>query len=830
MPREIDDPLLVKAFEAEERKRQKPATRELTDPMLVKAFEAKEAAGPTFGELGKDVGKQVAAGLGRGAVEIPLAIPRLASLAANYIAPESEFARSRQAWIDKTQESMGRLGLTPEAETAAGRYAGAVAEAVPGFAMPGVGFGGQIARGVATGVPGQVSRFRPIAQTIGGSLGAGVAGQAAEDLGADPITRGLASVAGGFGGALGAPRAAATLADVWFNQAGNVPLGPRAFVPTVPGVAPGSGANPFIRAQRAPGSAGGPAGPPTPTPGSTLGPIDAAAYDALHRAMVQAGVPPERIPQVIDDYAKARLARGSLNEPRGRSLAAGELALMDIDPALQSLAGSISRMSPEGANVIRPVITARQTGKPVPGLDPDMGVSTRARGTRVEDIPEGQFRPAGQDERIDDLLGRMLEIHDMPYHGHGRNVAETTAATVAAQQTAAKMHWGAVESAGSKVNVGADKGVQAAVQRWVDRMNTAGVSAKERGLIKSMLDQYAPEGADGVRRVAANINDFHLGKQFADDIVGNFYTGGGPDSGPTLGRIATTIKKDIVGAVDSIKKNGLGVKYREARAKFAGPEQAQREMAKGEQIWAGKLDAKATLDPLWDAEREARSRVAVARKAKDKEAAAAALAEARELRASIKRIKHGYRSAAVEEASGKDLASDKTRMFNTRERERQLSYMIERTETETGKPKASGTFSDRPQRFFSALEQGEDRFIQSRNVIQGGSPTQERAIRDQLFDTLHTARDILTGGPTVAIQRGAELLFEKFFGMSADVNVALAKKLASTNPDIHKEAYRELSMRVGRTRADIFKQVMEQHRRTVAASAAGAAPSVSEGQ
>ena len=91
-----------------------------------------------------------------------------------------------------------------------------------------------------------------------------------------------------------------------------------------------------------------------------------------------------------------------------------------------------------------------------------------------------------------------------------------------------------------------------------------------------------------------------------------------------------------------------------------------------------------------------------------------------------------------------------------------------------------------------------------------------------MFDTLHTLRDVFAGGgPSAILQRGAELAFERFFGMSAEVNAALARKLASTDPRIHAEAYRELSMRVGRSRAEIFQRVMEQHRRAVSAAAAG---------
>ena len=836
MPREIDDPLMVKAFEAEERKRQQPAagSREITDPLLVKAFEAKEAASPTYGELAKDVAKQTPR-LARGALEIPLAVPRLANLATQYLAPESDFARHSQEWINKTDASIKALGLDPEAETAAGRYAGAIMEAAPGFAMPGVGFGGQIARGVATHIPGQVSRFRPITQAIGGSVLSGAGGEAAQDLGADPLTRGLASVAGGAVGALGAPRAAATLADLWFNQAGNVPLGPRGLIPAVPGVEPGSAANPFIRAQRAPGSPGGPLGPPRPTEG--LGPLDAAAYDTLHHAMVQAGVPPERIPETLAAYAQARLARGNIDVPQGRSLAPGEISLMDIDPALQSLAGSISRMSPEGANVIRPVITARQTGAPSRQLDPAMGVRTREPGARIEDAPpemrgpSGEPLPVGQHENIGELLRRHLEIEDMPYHGHGETARQTGALIAQEQSAQAAQSWGAARAAADGVDIGADPGVQAAVQKWVDRMNNPFTPAAEKALIKRALSNMAP-GEGG--RVAPSLDDFHGGKMIVDKMISPYYTGIGGEKNARLGAKLVELKNDIQGAVGRIETNDVGPLYRKANAEFAGHEVAQEEMALGEQVWSGRGDkrvrAQDALAPYQAAEKEALSRKGTLERTPEANRTPeqlAAIAEAKDdaqaARASIKRVKHGFYSAAMEESSGAQLASDRTRMYQTPNRHDDLSHMIERTED------PSGVFHNRPRRFYKGLEFEENK-IATRNVVSGNSATQERAIRDQMFDTLHTLRDVFTQGPAAAMGRGAQLLFERFFGLSSDVNVALARKLASTNPAIHDEAYRELSMRVGRSRSDIFRHVMEQYRREATASAAGAAPSVSEGR
>ena len=809
MPQTASDELAAQ-LEEEWRKRQP----KIADAMTAQALEAKYQKGHTFGEIATDVAKQVPSKLARGAAEIPMLIPRLGTYAAEKIAPESDFAKTRREWLTKTDKSLADLGMDREAETAPGRYAGAVAEALPGFAMPGVGFGGQIARGVATSIPGQVSRFRPIAQTLGGAVGSGVAGQAAEDLGADPATRFAATMGGGMAGALGAPGAAARAADLWFNQSGAVPLGPTAR--PIPGVAPGSGNNPFARAQRAPGSPGGPSGPPMPPPVSDLGPHDPAAYDLLHRAMVQAGVPPERIPDAMAAYQRARTARGN-------SLASGELSIMDVDPALQSLAASTSRMSPEGANIIRPVITARQLGEPSPQLDPAMGIRTRPPGMRTEDIPASLRRPSsdqplpvGQHEHIDELLTRHLEIEDLPHHNLGVNARETGAMIAAQQEAEAAASWKAARDAAASVDIGANPGVQAAVKPWADRLANPFTPKDEKALIRDVLDNMAPGPG---HRVAPTLQDFHGGKMIVDRKIAPYYTGIGGTRNQALGAMLVKMKNDIQGAVGRIKDNNVGSLYRKANAEFAGHEVALDEMALGRQVWEGKGDkrvrAQEVLKPYREAQTDARSRLTKARRAKDVDAAAEAQDDLTAASNSIKRIKHGFKSAAVEESGAAKTANDRTRMFQTPDKKDDLSYMIDRSKN----PK--GEFRDRPQRFYEALA-FEEQKIASRNKIMGGSPTQERAVRDTLFDTLHSLRDVFSGGPSAALQKGIELAIERFFGQSAEVNVALARKLASNDPRIHAQAYRELTMRAGHSRADIFREAMERTRRGATGGLGGA--------
>src|SRR5262245_49358410 len=84
-------------------------------------------AAPTNAETALDIGHQVAAGLPGGIAESVL----FPAVAADYLtqtfAPETEFAKRSAERLRQSQQQLHDIGLSPEAETTAGRYAGAIA-------------------------------------------------------------------------------------------------------------------------------------------------------------------------------------------------------------------------------------------------------------------------------------------------------------------------------------------------------------------------------------------------------------------------------------------------------------------------------------------------------------------------------------------------------------------------------------------------------------------------------------------------------------------------------------------------------------------------------
>ena len=203
----------------------------------------------TLGETAKDVGKQVAAGLPRGTAELGLAcraqepwLPRLSH-------PDLALPRSpERAW--KRPSGRCRRPVQPRGRdnggALRGRDCGSRTRLRPArywLWRPARAWRGD-------GRPGPSEPVPPHRTDAWRCYGRGGGGRSCRGPRRRPHNPSTREHGGGVGGALGAPRAAATAADLWFNTAGSVGPGGRG-VPL--GVPSGSGSNPFIRSQRAPG-------------------------------------------------------------------------------------------------------------------------------------------------------------------------------------------------------------------------------------------------------------------------------------------------------------------------------------------------------------------------------------------------------------------------------------------------------------------------------------------------------------------------------------------------------------------------------------------------
>src|SRR5262245_56586519 len=174
----------------------------VTDPETLAKLNKPEAPVTWAG-----LGKQVAAGLPRGALETTLLPARGLNWLTQTFAGDTEFAKERQAWMERTDKTIHDLGLSPEPENAAERYAGAIASGVGGAALAAPSVLASVARGAEAAGATISPALRGLAPSsatgqlalLGASgAGGGMAGQAAADAGLPVPMQIGASLAGGF--------------------------------------------------------------------------------------------------------------------------------------------------------------------------------------------------------------------------------------------------------------------------------------------------------------------------------------------------------------------------------------------------------------------------------------------------------------------------------------------------------------------------------------------------------------------------------------------------------------------------------------------------------
>lgn len=124
-------------------------------------------------------------------------------------------------------------------------------------------------------------------------------------------------------------------------------------------------------------------------------------------------------------------------------------------------------------------------------------------------------------------------------------------------------------------------------------------------------------------------------------------------------------------------------------------------------------------------------------------------------------------------------------------------------------PRSRGTngFSNRPERFGNYLNR-EQRMVQTRNDVLGGSPTAQRQQDDMGFagDALSSMWSRFRSAPSL-FNVGVEAIgtgIQKVFGYRQDVALAMARRLLESDPQRRNEMLRRLQQRHG---SDAFAQM-----------------------
>jgi hypothetical protein len=156
--------------------------------------------------------------------------------------------------------------------------------------------------------------------------------------------------------------------------------------------------------------------------------------------------------------------------------------------------------------------------------------------------------------------------------------------------------------------------------------------------------------------------------------------------------------------------------------------------------------------------------------------------------------------------------SDVTQLLQQRRVQDLLRDVIPRSKN------PSDVFANRPERFGDYLNR-EQRMVQTRNQVLGGSPTQQRGQDDAAFagDALATMWNRFRSSPSL-FNMGIEAVgvgIQKVFGYRRDVAMSLAQRLLETDPARRTEILRRLQQRSGRSFAE-FAEMLDRTGNTLA--------------
>jgi hypothetical protein len=756
----ITDPLILQQIEREQAAKAAAGGgsrgEAITDPMVLDQIR-KQRGGATTGEKAYDFARQTVGAipqtLAQGAM-LPFrglgALSR-ATTGGSGIEPYAEKVLS--PWLEQ-----------PEAETPEGRYGHRIGESI-GMALPVAGAFMRGAKGLSaiapalpqTGMAGlKEAALRPIAQNPGTALsidalsavGGGAAAQAAEEAGGGAGAQTLAGLAGGFAAPLGGVPLARAIPGLMRSESGAVPL-PRF---------------------------GG-----APDPGK----VEDRAYRIIADKAIAAGVTPEQL--------EARLATGEWSRKLHSSGKPPDATVLaDLDESLARLAGSAVRQHQEAANIARPIISGRQTGEtPLEGMPSGTGIKTYGKMDPARFEPKAEV--AGQHSRLIEAHRRALRIQDADYHGHGKTAGQTADLIVAKQEKESGPAYDAFRKAGGMYDLSKNKVVNAVVKKWQDLADSTNIPEVKRE-IQAALARFAPDGT-----TVKNVKDFDLAKRFTDSEIKAFMQAGSSKTNEYIGRQLLEMKNELVGAVDSIKKHGIGAKYAKARSIYSSHAEALEDIQLGRDIFTGKADP-AAFKGLTTREAQKRARL-------------------------------GYHSEYADTVKRKQPGQDATRDISPLRRQEELTTLIERPMTKTGRVRTrkdpdTGEMipvkdADRPQRY-GAYVKGEEAMIRTRDIVKGGSPTAERLADDAAFDVLHTLADVMQGGAIQTTKRALEYSLNKMFGMQKEVSAEIARKLFSADPKVRTRVIAEMRMRMGKDRFAELSQMMATHQRRALTGGTGA--------
>ena len=515
----------------------------------------------------------------------------------------------------------------------------------------------------------------------------------------------------------------------------------------------------------------------------------AAAEQIIANQLMRANRSTDDLRNVLAGADEARTFHSS-------GVAQSPLAIVDLDPSLARLAGSVNRASPEASGQMQAFNYARRTGLTPDGpLPPEAGIphkpmmgkpllgrdAEKQFGTRF-DTPEDAAVPAGQAERISDALKRAFRIEDAAAHGHAQNAYRTEQMMQATlKKEADKLYPTAWKQADDFDLSGAFQGLRT----LRDEINDPGA----RSVLQRAERLFtSPTGNGSPLASAGELRRFDLAKQRLDGLIDR-YKGGDT----FLYRALAKFKNDVLDSVhggDRINPT-INKKYAEARDWYSSQKEAQEAIDLGRSAFKG--DADVGIDTYRSLETEGLRKL----------------------------FRLGMWSAYEGAAKNMPRGGDVTRMFDNPRIQELLGAVIPRTKS------ASGEFANRPERFGQYLG-NEKRMVRTGNEAFGNSKTAERIVDDKAFEqmsALSTAVErFRQSGSVVNIGiQAAEAALHKLFGMRADTAASIARQIFTADPQARLAVLRNIEARMGPTRFEHFSRLLQEQQSRLTAAGARAA-------
>jgi hypothetical protein len=468
--------------------------------------------------------------------------------------------------------------------------------------------------------------------------------------------------------------------------------------------------------------------------------VEAAADKVMTQRLREAGDTPQAL---RDQLSQAERSGTFYGGGKSASTTESPLALADLSPSMQKLAGSASRSSGEANARAESLIGTRQTGvtpknAEAARLAEEAGVVNR---NPLAPLEKGAA-PAGQYERVKDALTRAMTLEDKDFHKLGENAYRTEQAMMDSLKKEADKLYGEARLAAQNFNV--QPVIKASIDKFANAI--ADLPVTEATLVRRALRQFTT----GNGNIVTSLEGFDKAKRALDSMI----EVAANKSDKNAARVLTEIKSELVGAVDNIKSQDIGDKYKAARNYFSSQMEMKDAIDLGRQAF--REDADVVADQF------------------------RSLSEGQK-----KLFRLGLIESFESNLGAKKRANDVTQIFETPRIQGLLREVVPRTETATGRVKKGAVYADRPERLGDFLA-NEKAMVKTRDKVLGGSPTQERGMDDMKFTRQSLGQMVdrlrMSGGVTGVVMEAAATGLNKIFGMREDVAAEIGRRLFTVRP------------------------------------------------